>query len=145
MVVFGQKDAMQCVVIRRMLEDLDLDTRVSIVVAPTSREDDGLARSSRNSYLTPDMRRRAPAIYASLSSAARAPGATPASVRGAVREELEAADMVVSYVSVAGLEDMKERDDNAPLEGSVVSVACLLRDGSRECRLIDSVVVPTPA
>merc|ERR1711920_964211 len=95
-------------------------------------------------YLTPDMRRRAPAIYASLSSAAWAPGATPASVRDAVKEELEIAGMIVSYVSVAGLEDMKEKNDNAPLEGSVVSVACLLRDGSHECRLIDNVVVPTP-
>jgi len=143
-VVFGQKDAMQCVVIRRMLEDLDLDTYVSIVVAPTSREDDGLARSSRNSYLTPDMRRRAPAIYAAMSSAAWAPGATPASVRDAVKGDMECAGMDVSYVSVAGLEDMKEKEDNAPLEGSVISVACLLRDGSQECRLIDNVVVPTP-
>jgi len=141
-VVFGQKDAMQCVVIRRMLEDLDLDTRVSMVVAPTSREEDGLARSSRNSYLTPDMRRRAPAIYASLSSAASAPGATPASVRDVVKREMEVAGMDVSYVSVAGLDDMQEKEGNAPLEGSVISVACLLRDGSQECRLIDNVVVP---
>merc|ERR1711862_340194 len=51
-VVFGQKDAMQCVVISRMLSDLLLDTRISMVVAPTSREADGLARSSRNAYLT---------------------------------------------------------------------------------------------
>jgi len=52
--------------------------------------------------------------------------------------------MEVGYVSVAGLEDMKEKEDDSPLEGSVISVACLLRDGSQECRLIDNVVVPVP-
>lgn len=141
-VVFGQKDAMQCVVIRRMLEDLGLDSRIEMVVAPTSREEDGLARSSRNSYLTPDMRRRAPAIYAALDSATRAPAATAGSVRRTVTGELEAAGMIVSYVSVADTTDMQEKQDGAPLEGSVVSVACLLREGDLECRLIDNVLVP---
>lgn len=140
-VVFGQKDAMQCAVIARMLEDLFLTPRISLVVAPTSREADGLARSSRNSYLTPKMRQQAPSIYAALDSATRAAGATPGSVRRSVTEQLVRQGMTVSYVSVADPLGMGEKGDNDPIANSVVSIACLLKDGDRECRLIDNVVV----
>ncbi len=64
---FGQKDAQQVVVIRRMTRDLDFP--VDIVVGPTLREPDGLAMSSRNVYLTPEQRRAAPALYRALSAA----------------------------------------------------------------------------
>lgn len=141
-VVFGQKDAMQCTVISRMLKDLMLDHKIKLVVAPTSREADGVARSSRNSYLTPDMRRSAPAIFASLTSATGTDGATPASVRSAVREALEHAGMEVSYISVANPSDMSEKTDGEALADSIVSIACLLRDGDKESRLLDCVVVP---
>ena len=55
--VFGQKDYQQSVVIRKMVEDLNVD--VKIIVAPIIREDDGLAMSSRNKYLTPEERKEA--------------------------------------------------------------------------------------
>lgn len=141
-VVFGQKDAMQCAVIAHMLEDLMLDSRISLVVAPTSREADGLARSSRNSYLTPNMRKAAPAIYEAMSSAAQTPGATPGSVRSHVRKCLEQKAMEVQYISVADVQQMDEKDDEDLLENSVVSIACLLRDGSQVCRLIDNLIIP---
>lgn len=61
---FGQKDAQQLAVIRKMIADLDVP--VEVTALPTVREADGLAMSSRNSYLTPSERAAAPALYRSL-------------------------------------------------------------------------------
>ncbi|KFC64367.1 Pantothenate synthetase [Devosia sp. LC5] len=68
--VFGQKDAQQCVVIERMVRDLNL--RVQILRGPIVREADGLALSSRNIYLEPADRQAAPAIFRSLEAARKA-------------------------------------------------------------------------
>ncbi|MFP4154545.1 MAG: pantoate--beta-alanine ligase [Halothiobacillaceae bacterium] len=65
--VFGRKDYQQLVVLRRMVADLNLPVRLQAV--PTVREADGLAMSSRNGYLTPDERARAPTLYATLRQA----------------------------------------------------------------------------
>ncbi len=64
---FGQKDAQQSVVIKKLVFDLNMP--VEVIVAPTIREADGLAQSSRNSYLTPAQRAVAPVIYRALSAA----------------------------------------------------------------------------
>jgi pantoate--beta-alanine ligase len=61
---FGQKDAQQALIIRRLVRDLDIPTHVEI--CPTVRESDGLAMSSRNVRLDPASRRRAPALYRAL-------------------------------------------------------------------------------
>jgi len=68
--VFGQKDAQQALVIRRMVRDLIID--VEVVVAPTKRDEDGVALSSRNVYLSADERRAAGAIPRALAAARRA-------------------------------------------------------------------------
>jgi pantoate--beta-alanine ligase len=70
---FGQKDAQQVAVVKRLA--LDLDTGVEIVVCPTVREADGLALSSRNAYLAPDERRAATCLSRALRGAAEAYGA----------------------------------------------------------------------
>ncbi len=62
--VFGRKDAQQCAVIDRMVRDLDVPVR--LIFAETAREHDGLALSSRNSYLSPDERNLAPALHRAL-------------------------------------------------------------------------------
>jgi len=62
--VFGEKDAQQAIIIKRMVRDLNFP--VKIIVGPTIREPDGLAMSSRNEYLTEEERKVAPAIYQSL-------------------------------------------------------------------------------
>ena len=64
---FGQKDAQQAIVIRKMVSDLDMN--VEVVVMPTMREEDGLALSSRNVYLSPDERKRALCISLGLFAA----------------------------------------------------------------------------
>jgi pantoate--beta-alanine ligase len=63
----GQKDAQQAVVIRQMVQDLNLP--IEVVVCPTVREPDGLAMSSRNSYLMPEQRTAAPVLYRALGAA----------------------------------------------------------------------------
>ncbi len=67
--VFGEKDFQQLRVVRRMARDLDLG--VKVVGSKTVREHDGLAMSSRNVYLTPEERRRAPGLYRAMKEAAR--------------------------------------------------------------------------
>ena len=71
-VYFGQKDAQQVVVIRRLVEDLNLAVRIE--VCPTVREPDGLAMSSRNAHLSPAERERALALHGALTAAREAAG-----------------------------------------------------------------------
>lgn len=89
---FGQKDYQQCAVIKRMVKGLDMG--VEVVVLPTMREPDGLAMSSRNSYLNPDERLKAATIYRALSAAeqlakagVRDPEALKDKMQAVVREE----------------------------------------------------------
>jgi pantoate--beta-alanine ligase len=64
---FGQKDAQQAVVIKRMVKDLSFN--IEVIICPTVREADGLAMSSRNANLTPAARRKATCLYHALCAA----------------------------------------------------------------------------
>ena len=134
---FGQKDAQQCVVIRKLV--LDLDMPVEIVVGDTVREADGLALSSRNSYLTPDQRAEAPVLYRALSAArtAFAAGERDAdALRRLVRTVLgEGLAPATDYVSVADPRTLEEL--TTLTDGALVSLA--VRFGAT--RLIDNVLL----
>jgi pantoate--beta-alanine ligase len=138
---FGRKDAQQALVIERMVEDLDFS--VEIRVLPTVREDDGLALSSRNAYLSPDERKRALAISRGLRAAERAAAdgetSTEALVEAALTE-LRKAGVEPEYLEARSAEDLSPI---AELNGRPVLVAVAARVG--EARLIDNVVIaPTP-
>ncbi|MET7247302.1 pantoate--beta-alanine ligase [Methylobacterium sp. EM32] len=134
--IFGEKDFQQLQVIRRAVRDLDVP--VAIEGAPTLRESDGLALSSRNRYLSAEERRTAPALYAVLQGVAEAVrgGADTAPALAEGRAALEAAGFApVQYLSVNDAESL------APLErvagpARVLAAACLGRT-----RLIDNVAV----
>jgi pantoate--beta-alanine ligase len=135
---FGQKDAQQVVVIRRMAADLDFP--IEIAVVPTVREADGLAMSSRNAYLSPADRERAPALHRALEAAAAAagPGAPASAALAAAREELASAGIEPEYLEV------RDAADLAPIESfngrrALIAVAAQVGDA----RLIDNVIVET--
>jgi len=93
--VFGQKDAQQAVLIRRLTADLNFD--IHIEVAPTVREPDGLAMSSRNAYLSPAERSAAPVLYRALCRAAeaiRGGEQSPRAVQQLLRETIAAQPLV---------------------------------------------------
>lgn len=134
---FGQKDAQQAVVITRMTEDLNFP--VKVIVCPTIREADGLALSSRNSYLNPEERRAAKILYRALSGAKEAfeSGIIDSeNLHTRMLEVLEKEPLAeVEYVSVADLETLEELA--GPVSRGLLSMA--VRIGST--RLIDNVVI----
>lgn len=130
--VFGEKDFQQLLVIRWLVDAYRLP--IAIVGEPTVREADGLALSSRNQYLTPDERARAPAIFAALSAAAdairRGERAWAAlSERGA--QALASAGLRPDYFEIRNAADLSAPRDRTPL---VVLAAARLG----KARLIDN-------
>lgn len=104
---FGQKDAQQILVVRRVVRDLNLDVR--IIASPIVREPDGLAMSSRNVYLDEDARRRATALNRGLDAASALAGAgerDAMTLVGAVRRMLAHVDIEPEYIELRDLTDL---------------------------------------
>ncbi|MGW0063993.1 pantoate--beta-alanine ligase [Streptosporangium sandarakinum] len=131
--VFGQKDAQQLAMIRRMVADLDVP--VAVVGGPTVREGDGLALSSRNRYLSDDDRRAALSLSRALFAGAER--RTPAEIRGAAREVLDGESAVsLDYLILVDPATFEEVGDDHVGE-AILAVAAKV--GST--RLIDNVTV----
>lgn len=135
--VFGQKDFQQAAVIRRMVRDLNFD--LDIVVAPIVREPSGLARSSRNTYLSADERARATALSQTLFTAQADVKAKPdirwATARAKIVRSLEQADLKVDYVEAV------DADTLEPVKTLRKGVAVLLAVYCGKTRLIDNAVM----
>ncbi len=131
---FGQKDAQQVLVVRRMARDLAIPTEV--IACPTVRDPDGLAMSSRNVHLSTDERAAAPVLHRALLAARDAVAAGERSgdaLRARMREVLAGEPLAgVDYVSVASLDTLRELDR---VEGPALA-SLAVRFGST--RLIDN-------
>jgi pantoate--beta-alanine ligase len=135
---FGQKDAQQVAIIKRLVNDLGFDTE--IVVAPTVREESGLAMSSRNALLTPEQREKASIIYRALREAkllAKAGERNAANLAEIVRKVIETEPSAqIDYVAVVDNGTLEPIDRIAE---SPVLIAVAATFGS--VRLIDNTVL----
>jgi pantoate--beta-alanine ligase len=135
--LFGDKDYQQLVLIRRFVEDLNIP--VDIIGVPTVRERDGLAISSRNTYLSTEERAKAPLLYVAIATAAKeiADGDDIAKVLKLAREKLiDAGFDAVDYIEARHADSLRPLE-NASDPGRVLAGARLGR-----ARLIDNVAVP---
>ncbi|MGD8760348.1 MAG: pantoate--beta-alanine ligase [Anaerolineales bacterium] len=137
---FGQKDAQQALVVKRMARDLDYP--LEVIVCPTVREPDGLAMSSRNAYLDEQQRKAATALWRALRAAVEAfdSGERDAeALRRLMVEMLEKEPLArTQYVSVADCETLDE------LTGAVESALLSMAVFVGKTRLIDNMVVGQP-
>ena len=138
-VYFGQKDAQQAVVIKRMVRDLNFP--LEVVVCPTLREPDGLAMSSRNVYLNPEERQAATVLYRALSAAKKEfdSGQRDAELLRSILSSTIAAEPLAreEYVSAADPETLAELEQVE--NGVLLSLA--VRIG--KTRLIDNFLLPS--
>jgi len=134
---FGQKDAQQAFVIRRMVENLNMG--IDIKVLPTIREKDGLAISSRNVFLSKEERREATALYVSLKkaeSAVRGGEREPRAVIAAIEEVIrECPSAEIDYISIVDTQSLK---DVTVIAGEVL-IALAVTIG--HTRLIDNTIM----
>lgn len=131
--VFGEKDFQQLAIIRRLVRDLDLETK--IIAHPTLREADGLAMSSRNRRLTKENRADAPRIQKALTDAATAK--SPAEILSKAREIINSSPTAkIDYLSLV------DADTLQPCEhlSRPAILACAIFYG--EVRLIDHIAIP---
>ncbi len=134
---FGQKDAQQAAVIRRMTADLNFP--IEIVVCPIVREPDGLAMSSRNVYLDPDQRKAATILYAALTAAKAAydQGERDATKLRDIMQQMLASEPLarMQYVSCADYTTLQELD--SVTDKALLSMAVFFG----KTRLIDNLVL----
>jgi pantoate--beta-alanine ligase len=135
---FGQKDYQQTLVIRRLVEDLNMG--VDVIVCRTAREADGLAMSSRNVYLSPEERSAAGIIYKTLLSASqllKSGASSPEDVKKYMHDALKA-EPLVSEIQYAGVYNADTLEEIVDIQKRKLLAAAVKIGGTR---LIDNVVV----
>ncbi|MCH7495126.1 MAG: pantoate--beta-alanine ligase [Candidatus Marinimicrobia bacterium] len=135
---FGQKDAQQAVIIKKMVTDLNLN--VEIIVCPTIRESDGLALSSRNTFLTREEREQAPVIYKALTRAEslHTDGKHESSgIISLIEEIISSATLAkIDYVAVV------DEDTLQPVESTLSGALVAIAVSFSATRLIDNTILP---
>ena len=136
---FGAKDAQQAVVLKRMVEDLNVPVRIE--VCPTVREGDGLAMSSRNAYLTVAERQRAPVIYQGLQTASTlyAAGERDAKRLISAIEAIYAKEPLIKKEYIEAVDFRTLSPLTSIASAALVAVAC--RTAESGTRLIDNILV----
>ncbi|MBI5476408.1 MAG: pantoate--beta-alanine ligase [Ignavibacteriales bacterium] len=136
--IFGQKDAQQALVIKKIVFDLNFG--IKIIIAPTIREKDGLAMSSRNSYLTKEQRQESPVLYESLTEASKM-------ISGGITDCLTIKEKMIKlismkqsakidYISIADSTDLEEVD--VLQKGGTYLISLAVKFGNT--RLIDNII-----
>jgi pantoate--beta-alanine ligase len=144
---FGQKDISQCVLIKQMIQDLNMDGFTAVKIIETIRDKDGLALSSRNAYLSEEERAHSSILYKALKAGkdlCEKEGGNvfieKKKVEETIRKVLQSEPLVtnIEYISIASHKDMKELEKiNSQETGAVLSSA--IRIG--KVRLIDNLLV----
>lgn len=141
--VFGQKDYQQTLVVKRLIEDLNFD--IDLVIAPTLREHDGLAMSSRNSYLSPENRDKAGIIFRAIDEAKKviAKGENDRKIINSTLHKIlrEVPEIKIDYASIALADTLEEPEFFFPGDKTVMLIACYLG----KTRLIDNSLITFPS
>lgn len=134
---FGEKDFQQAIIIRRMVRDLNFD--VEILTGPIIREEDGLAMSSRNKYLSPEDRKKALSLYGSLQLAKKLIASGESNAQK-IRTEMEkfirqSGGVEIDYIAIVNPETLEEVETVA--DNTLIALAAKVGG----TRLIDNIVV----
>lgn len=141
-IYLGQKDAQQNVIIKKMVEDLNIDTNV--IICPTIREENGLAMSSRNSYLSPDEKNKASVLFLMLNECKRLILQENAIDSNFIKEyickvlESKAPDFNLEYLEITDTENLDPIENIVDYHGDIlISLSAKVKD----VRLIDNIII----
>ncbi|MFH1227351.1 MAG: pantoate--beta-alanine ligase [Planctomycetota bacterium] len=136
---FGQKDYQQALIIRRMVRDLDMNLRIKVM--PIVREEDGLAMSSRNRYLSADQRRQATCLYRALNEAkrqVRSGQVSAARIIGAMKKIINLSDESrIDYIAIVEPETLLDIKTVKPGQKALAALAVFIG----RTRLIDNMFI----
>ena len=137
-IYFGAKDWQQILVIRQMIQDLGVD--IDVVTCPTVRDNDGLAMSSRNTYLSADDREQALTIYSSLQQAEKhwCNGMAINKIENDLKKRLSTKGIQIEYADIVDAKSLNKISKANPSTPTIILIAC--RVGST--RLIDNLLLP---